>query len=316
MLRKNIFLTIILALALCSLSAFAEINSVTPSTNDTNRTKGWAHVNQIDVKPGTTTLEFVSTRGFDSCFEYRTDGDTSQKTSETNYNPDITDGLYPFTCENNSTSEISFAADEYVEVRMVFGAERDERFDWTRFDVGEPCAAIQSGELLASDGSIIDTGFDEWGYNYQAHMFNGYYCDAYRDAAWCQEYKDIELIMKWNDEWLSNQDCDYDKHLDRHYGFDSYKGSGAWLTNHQKGTYIDENGKKRRWVYFCKIVAVPLDATLENGVWKTADGSEIGPEIWGDFAIIQVVGDDSGSGLHGAQYVSPYSTGFGKFSPK
>ena len=49
---------------------------------------------------------------------------------------------------------------------------------------------IQSGELLASDGSVITVGFDRWGYNYQGRLFNGLYCDAYRDAAWCQDYKD------------------------------------------------------------------------------------------------------------------------------
>ena len=105
-----------------------------PSTNDANRTNGWAHVNQLDVGLGETTLEFVSTRAFASCFEYRTDGDTSQATSPTNFNPNAHD-LYPFVCVNNNTSELTIEASEYVEVRMVFGAEADERFDWTRFDV-------------------------------------------------------------------------------------------------------------------------------------------------------------------------------------
>ena len=72
------------------------------------------------------------------------------------------------------------------------------------------CTTIQSGELLASDGSIIEVGYDHWGYNYQARLFNGMYCDAYRDAAWCQPYKDDNLSMKWNDAWISNKDCDGD----------------------------------------------------------------------------------------------------------
>lgn len=178
------------------------------------------------------------------------------------------------------------------------------------------CTTIQDGSLLRSDGVPIDTGFDEWGYNYQAHMFNGTYCDAYRGAEWCQPYADVELIMKWNDAWLSNKDCDGDGLLDRHYGFASYIGSGAWLTNHQKGTYQDDNGKKQRWGYFVKIVAAPADAYAENGMWYAADGTEIGPVIWGAFAIIQQVENDTGSGVHGVQYLSPYSAGFGKFSPE
>jgi hypothetical protein len=105
---------------------------------------------------------------------------------------------------------------------------------------------IQDAVLLTSAGDVIETGFDQWGYNYQAHEFNGKYCDAYRNAAWCQPYTDDDLLMKWNDAWLSNKDCDGEG-FDRHYGFTSYVGSGAWLTNHQKGVYVDPNGKKQRW---------------------------------------------------------------------
>src|SRR3989339_1138424 len=68
------------------------------------------------------------------------------------------------------------------------------------------CTTIQSGTLLASNGSVLKVGFDEWGYNYQANMFNGFYCDSYRNAVWCLPYKDVALIMKWNNAWLSNTD--------------------------------------------------------------------------------------------------------------
>jgi len=157
-------------------------------------------------------------------------------------------------------------------------------------------------------------GFDEWGYNYQAHLFNGFYCDSYRDAGWCQAYKDVRLMMKWNDAWLSNKDCDGDGLLDRHYGFDSYIGSGAWLTNHQSGTYELE-GEVIKWNYFVKIVAAPADASMVDGVWYAADGTEIGAEIWGAFAIIQQIENDPGIGAHGAQYISPAGPGFGKYKP-
>ena len=168
----------------------------------------------------------------------------------------------------------------------------------------DECTTIQSGELLNSDGEVITTGYDKWGYNYQAHIFNGSYCDAYRDAGWCQLWKDVKLTMKWNDAWLSNKDCDGDGLLDRHYGYDNYIGSGAWLTNHMSG------GKgKDSWTYFVKIVAVPADAVLgEGGIWHTADGVEIGPAIWGQFAKIQEV--LSGEG---AIYVSPSGPGLGKW---
>ena len=166
---------------------------------------------------------------------------------------------------------------------------------------------------------MIEPGYDEWGYNYQAHLFNGGYCDAYRDAAWCQPYKYVELLMKWNDAWLSNKDCDEEKDglLDRHAGFDSYIGSGAWTTNHQSETYYDDDGNIQKWNYFVKIVAAPADAIKisgENGkYWFAADGTEIGPVIWGDFAIIQQIYNDSGTGEHGVEYLSPAGPGFGKF---
>ena len=177
----------------------------------------------------------------------------------------------------------------------------------------QDCATIQDGTLYASTGELLTTGYDEFGYNYQAHMFNGRYCDS--DRVEGGDYCDINLIMKWNDAWLSNKDCDDDGKLDRHYGFDSYIGSGAWLTNHQSGTCTDANGKEWRWTYFVKIVAAPEDAENINKVWYAGDGTVIGPVIWGSFAIIQQVSNDPCAGEHGIQYLSPAGPGFGKFKP-
>lgn len=192
------------------------------------------------------------------------------------------------------------------------------------------CTVIQDGILTYSAGHYLAgepfvMGYDAYGYNYQAHMFKGSYANVYlgRDgfpaydgdddvylaanpgaaAHWAWPYRDIDLLMKWNDAWISNMDCDGDGQLDRHYGFDNYIGSGAWETNHMSG------GKGRdHWTYFTKIVAAPADAVADGGVWYTADGTEIGPVLWGEFATIQEVE----SGL-GATYVSPAGPGFGKW---
>jgi len=173
------------------------------------------------------------------------------------------------------------------------------------------CVTIQDGILKTSDGEVIVPGYDEYGYNYQAHQYVGYYDNYSRPADPVDEGD--RLMMKWNDAWLSNKDCDKDGKLDRHYGFDSYIGSGAWLTNHQSGTYEDVNGKIVKWSYFCKIVAVPADATAIDGIWYAADGTEIGPVIWGAFAIIQEISNDPGTGDHGKLYLSPAGPGFGHF---
>jgi hypothetical protein len=192
------------------------------------------------------------------------------------------------------------------------------------------CAKIQDGTILYSPGHYlygrqpIKTGYDIFGYNYQAHMFNGSYANVYlgRDglppylgdtqaylaqhpeaaSKWYWPYRDVQLVMKWNDAWLSNQDNDSTPGLDRHLGYPSYIGSGAWETNHMSGS---DNGQK--WTYFTKIVAAPANATNISGIWYS-NGTAIGPAIWGAFATIQEV--NSGEG---ATYVSPAKAGLGNW---
>lgn len=172
------------------------------------------------------------------------------------------------------------------------------------------CTSIQDDMIVDSAGAIVTVGYDGWGYNYQAQMFNGGYCDAYRGAAWCQPYADVDLMMKWNTGWMSNKDCDGDYALDRHPGYDSYIGSGAWLTNHQSGK-VEVKGKMRKWTYFVKIVAAPEDAVVVGDNWVAADGVVIGPVIWGQFAVIQEVSNDPSNGDHGILYKSPAGPGLG-----
>jgi hypothetical protein len=128
-------LATLFALGVAAGPALAVVNDVFPSTNDANRLLGWAHVDQVSATRDGTTLRFTSTRGFLSCFEVRTDGDTSQRRSPRHYNPGVTDGLYPFFCIGNTTTLLTHTAHDYVEVRLAFGAETDERFDWTRFEL-------------------------------------------------------------------------------------------------------------------------------------------------------------------------------------
>lgn len=199
---------------------------------------------------------------------------------------------------------------------------------------------IKDGIICYSSGHYfadqpIKTGFDDYGYNYQAHIFNGYYANAYLGGAgfppyegddvaylalnptatghWTWPYRKDVIVMKWNDAWLANNDADGDVKFDRHFGYPSYIGSGAWETNHQSGTYEDANGKEYRWSYFCKIIAVPADAVKTNGVWYRLDGTAIGPDIWGEFAIIEEVYNDQGTGEHGIMYKSPARAGFGNW---
>lgn len=175
------------------------------------------------------------------------------------------------------------------------------------------CTTIQSGDLVSSGGDVLTTGFDVWGYNYQSMIFNGYYDNFSRPAVPATEGD--RLVMKWNAAWLSNMDCDGDGLLDRHFGYPSYQGSGAWLTNHMQGTYESADGASCAYTYFVKIVAAPADAMEVGGVWKTSGGIEIGPAIWGAFAVIQEIYNDDCEGAHGLLYKSPASPGLGYYRP-
>jgi hypothetical protein len=147
--------------------------------------------------------------------------------------------------------------------------------------------------------------FDEWGYNYNGHVFSGPYCfyDRHHPGDSNDEYCDIDLIMKWSDEWLN-------KDRVRCAGTPQQGSSaceGAWLTNHQRGTNPDGS----HWSYFVKIVyppGGPVDVDPADG-YDDNTGGEI---IWGAYIIIQQVSNDPSVGEHGVlSLVKP--AGFGAY---
>jgi hypothetical protein len=202
------------------------------------------------------------------------------------------------------------------------------------------CAKIKEGTLKYAVGHYLvgplQTGYNVFGYNYQAHLFDGSYANAYLGgdgfppymgdtvayeaknptvvSKWYWEYRSTRVLMKWNDAWLSNLDCNGDGLLDRHYGYTSYIDSGAWETNHMWDSYTDSiSGTMCTWNWFTKIVAVPAGSTLTGEVWYNSDGTEIGPSLWGDFATIMSVYNDPCAGTTGVEYLSPAGPGFGKY---
>jgi hypothetical protein len=166
------------------------------------------------------------------------------------------------------------------------------------------------GQLAISYVALLgfESGYDDYGYNYQAHMFNGYFWNynrpeiPYNDDNIGNAPDDSWLMMKWSDNWLSNQDRNGDGKLDRgnEEPYTSSAADGAWLTNHQRGT--DENGKK--WTYFVKIVyptGGPVDVDPADG-FDDNTGGEI---IWGAYIIVKEVFSGSGS----ENYVNPQGWG-------
>lgn len=162
------------------------------------------------------------------------------------------------------------------------------------------CDTIPGGGIYASAGEELTTGYDEFGYNYQAHLFNGTYDSSDRNidgTYWGDvgDYVDDSLIMKWSDPWLANVDCNGDGKLDRGL-VDGVVGgiSLGWLTNQVNGDY-DSDGdgtQDAHYTYFAKIV------------WVGSGG------LWGAYDIIQEVYNDPVGGFTGL-YSKVGAPGFG-----
>lgn len=162
------------------------------------------------------------------------------------------------------------------------------------------CIKIKDGGIFDSNGNRITLGYDQWGYNYQARMFNGLYENFTRPTPPVTE-STTNLIMKWSDDWLSNQDCTGDGKLDRDGDTGISKG---WLTNHFEGDYLGDDGEYHHYTYFVKIVYV--------GPAPPAD-PWAGKRIWDLYAIIEEVYNDPYGGFHGvvrANLVNPAGLGF------
>jgi hypothetical protein len=137
------------------------------------------------------------------------------------------------------------------------------------------CASIQDGTITDSAGNLLSTGYDQFGYNYQAHMFNGTYdsVDRVLDGKYwgsTGDYVDDTLMMKWSDEWISNVDCNHDQKLDRGLVNGVVGGTSlGWETNHVEGDYMDADGNLQHYTYFAKIV------------WTGLGGA-----LWGQYSVI------------------------------
>lgn len=135
------------------ISANAAVNSVTPSTNDENRDKGWVHFNVTETRPGEVDVDFVNPRSCQSRFEYRIDG--AGPVSPLNRNPLVTDGEWPYFFVNNRTSPRTFIVISSLEIRVVFGScDPDERFDWTPVTLWSPPSYTAIGFMPPLDKNV------------------------------------------------------------------------------------------------------------------------------------------------------------------
>jgi hypothetical protein len=133
--------------------------------------------------------------------------------------------------------------------------------------------------LVTPSLAIADGGFDEWGYNVQARLFNGVAWDwcmhKVGSESWCTAYlgasANDKIVMKWNSEWERGNAENWSKPPYR-----------AWENNEWNGAF--PGGSAAVWHY--KIVWVGScgadGAPLPNG----------GYCIWGQFEVIMDHGVD------------------------
>ncbi|MFA6166539.1 MAG: hypothetical protein WC700_07990 [Gemmatimonadaceae bacterium] len=140
--------------------------------------------------------------------------------------------------------------------------------------------AANGGSCTLANGSTANTGFDQWGYNRCAHIFNGTwegYCTEPKRHAVPDCYgvsRTTKLVMKWNEEWDRGN---AEKWLVPPYA--------AWLDNEARGTYVDgtpySEHFKTKWDAGC---AASHGAVSSNG----------GSCIWGPFEILMDQGTEAG----------------------
>ncbi|MBA7600786.1 hypothetical protein ES703_07846 [subsurface metagenome] len=146
----------------------------------------------------------------------------------------------------------------------------------------------------------IGAGFDEFGYNYQARIFNGLADGVDRNLdglySGSTTYANDHLVMKWSKAWD-----------DARFGPDGIRDSGdelpwtpdAWVNNEWNGMVPGGSGE----VWHYKIIWTGLPWTNANPNWR--DG---GYGIWGEFEVIMDQGTAGGQHFWGT-HAKP--TGYG-----
>ncbi len=197
--------------------------------------------------------------------------------------------------------------------------------------------SITAGDLKSANSAI--KGFDQWGYNWNAHQFNGYLINAMfgdnidESVEWYHKepafdgdlaayaeahpevlnypfwaYEDMTLVMHWNESCISKEGVYQYPILD----------SDAWITFHYR---MGEG--ENRWSQFQKFIAASSSDVLVvyfydeggnpvYGQWFSVEGDYLGDYyLWPDRILVQVV--NTGNVPEGmlAGFKSPISPGIG-----
>lgn len=188
---------------------------------------------------------------------------------------------------------------------------------------------LKEGELMVKKEAKIQPGFNEWGFNWKAHHYNGilinvffsdtmfkdmpfYGMDPYMgdDEAYLAKYsyaedlpfwffRNVDLVMHWNEALISS-DAVYP---------DTWFDSNAFITFHYSGGKGND-----RWSQFQKMVAARSTDSFEDGKWYNSNGEEIGVASgYDDLILISVVNTGEIPPMFYDEYANPVSSGIGKY---
>jgi len=207
----------------------------------------------------------------------------------------------------------------FISVTSCNKSDLDESIELNNFNE-------KSSDLLLKSNN---KGFDAYGYNWNAHHFNGILFNAIigdtlyeelfgfmypysgDDAQYIEDfnfadglpfwgYRELYLVMHWNEALISREGVYPEKWID----------SNGWITFHYSG--MDEEGN--RWSQFQKMVAAKSTDNYSNGIWYDMNGNEIGVySTWDELILIQVVNTGNIHPDFFAPYVNPSSSGIGKY---
>lgn len=139
--------------------------------------------------------------------------------------------------------------------------------------------------LSAGVAFAATTGFNQYGYNYSARIFNGTY------LSWCESggssaaacvatlgiYANDKLVMKWNAQWDA---CNANGYNNPKYCL------GAWVDNELNGRVFGDSGE----VWHYKIIWVG-SAGSSSPYWLPG-----GYSIWGNYEVVMDQGSDPNIG--------------------
>ena len=131
-----------------------------------------------------------------------------------------------------------------------------------------------------------DKGFDEFGYNYGASLYNGWYGQYLSKPSgnWSGNTEDARLVMKWSKDWTPQQD----------------EPVGAWTTNHF--TWYSNDIDESTWYGWDTRVS-----------WDDSNNEPFAKYKIVEFLKIMKVGDDQDA-WDEYQQGGAYSAGWGSYS--